>query len=151
MEKGVQAPAPAPSPAEVFAQVQSRVLAFDGGGFADLFAPDAVVELPFGGAQLPRRLAGREQIRNHIAPRMAAAKAAGRRFTGYHLLVLLRTQDPEVIVVEFELEGQTGAGDTYRLPYIQVFRVRDGSILSMRDYVDSQRIAAVMAGGAVRV
>jgi uncharacterized protein len=45
-----------------------------------------------------------------------------------------RQDDNAREVVELELEGEVAAtGDAYRLPCIQVFRVRDGAIVSFRD------------------
>src|SRR4051812_10925922 len=86
------ASAPVRTPAEVFAQVQRRVLAFDGAGSASLFPRDAVVGFPFGSAPgAPPRLAGREQIRRHIGARMEAAIAAGRRMLAYQNLILHQT------------------------------------------------------------
>jgi ketosteroid isomerase-like protein len=140
------ASAPVRTPAEVFAQVQRRVLAFDGAGYASLFARDAVVEFPFGSAPgVPTRLAGREQIRRHIGARMEAAIAAGRRMLAYQNLILHQTADPEVLIAEFEVEGEVVCSDRhYHLPYVQVYRIRDGLILEMRDYVAAHRIAEVV-------
>jgi uncharacterized protein len=139
-------PAVVPGPAAVFAQVQSRLLAFDGAGYANLFAPDAVVEFPFGAVGLPVRLEGRAQIRRHVAKRMEAAVAAGRRMLAFHDLVIHQTTDPEVIVVEFEAEGEdVSANRRYRLPYLQVYRIRAGAIVTMRDYVDNLRIGKVLS------
>jgi ketosteroid isomerase-like protein len=138
----------APSPAEVFTQVQRRVLAFDGAGYASLFAPDAVVEFPFGSAPgVPTRLVGRNQIRRHVGARMEAAIAAGRRMLAYHHLVLHQTADPEVLIAEFEVEGEVVRTDRhYRLPYVQIYRIRDGLVRELRDYVAADRIAQVLAG-----
>ena len=55
------------------------------------------------------------------------------------------TTDPEVIVAEFEYQGTTGAGEAYALPAIFVMRVRDGEIVSSRDYHD--HLASARAGG----
>jgi hypothetical protein len=60
--------------------------------------------------------------------------------------VVHETLDPEVVVVELELEGEVVAtGDAYRLPYIQVFRVRDGAIVSFRDYFGPRTAEALAA------
>jgi ketosteroid isomerase-like protein len=136
----------APTPAAVFDQVRSRVLAFDGAGYASLFAPDAVVEFPFGVPGLPGRLEGRDQIRRYVSSKMELAVSAGRRFLAYHDLVIHQTLDPEVIVVEFEAEGEDVSNDRqYRLRYLQIFRIRDGLIVSMRDYVDTLRLAKMVS------
>ncbi|SRR6266498_4105185 len=70
------------------------------------------------------------------------------------------TADPEVVIAEFEYQGTVGAtGEPYTLPGIFVLRVRDGEIVSSRDYFDHATaarikgqldtfIAAVKTGGA---
>ena len=124
-----------------------RSLEMDANGFADLFAADGVMEFPFGARAvgLPECLEGREQIRSHLAARMGGARRSGRRMIGYDAVVVHETADPEVIIVEFDLVGELSAtGQTYQLPYVQVFRIRDGAILVMRDYFSGERLAEVM-------
>jgi uncharacterized protein len=137
----------AASPRDVFERVRRSVMEYDANGFADLFASDGMMEFPFGGGAvgLPACLEGREQIRRHMSSALTRSWESGRRFLGYDDLVVHETSDPEVIIVEFDLHGQTPAGQTYQLPYVQVFRVRDGEILSMRDYFSSERLAAVLS------
>jgi uncharacterized protein len=56
------------------------------------------------------------------------------------------SSDPEVIVAEFEYQGtDPGTGEPYALPGIFVLRVRDGQIVSSRDYFD--HLAAARARG----
>ena len=124
-------------PREVVERIHRLVLDGDVEGQADLFAPDGVLEWPFAPAGVPARLEGREAIRQVLEP-------IGRR-TGMRSVVH-ETLDPEVVVVEVELEGEVVAtGDTYRLPYIQVFRVRDGAIVSFRDYFGPRTAQALTA------
>ena len=137
----------APSPRDVFERARRCVLARDANGFADLFAPDAVVEYPFGARAvgLPPYLEGREQIRGHLTAAMRRSRAAGGRMIAYDAVVVHETTDPEVIIVEFDLMGELSAtGQTYQLPYVQVFRIRDGAIVTMRDYFSGKRLAEVM-------
>jgi uncharacterized protein len=137
----------AASPREVFERVRRSVIAYDANGFADLFASDGVMEFPFGwaAAGLPPCLEGREQIRRHMEAALSRSWESGRRFLGYDDLVVHETGDPEVIIVEFDLHGHTPAGKPYQVPYVQVFRVRDGQIVSMRDYFSSERLAALVS------
>ena len=133
---------PAVSAREVWEQSHRHVQAYDLDGFADMFAPDGVLELPFAPAGVPRRLSGREEIRRFLAPAGRAARQAGRRIVGYSSVVVHETTDPEVIVAEFDLDGEVSAtGETYQLSYIQVLRVRAGQIVSMRDYMDPRVFA----------
>jgi len=46
------------------------------------------------------------------------------------------TTDPEVIVAEFEYRGTTDAGEPYAPPTSFVLRVRNGEIVTCRDYHD---------------
>lgn len=118
-------------------QAHQHVRVYDLDAFADLFAPDGVLELPFAPPGIPRRLNGREAIRDFLAPAGEAARRAGRRITGYSSVVVHEATDPEVVIAEFDLDGEIVAtGETYQLSYIQVLRVRNGRIIWMRDYMD---------------
>jgi uncharacterized protein len=106
---------------------------------ADLYAEDAVVELPFapGGTT---RLEGREAIRAHFA-----TAAGGSLKLRAGKVVVHDTADPEVIVGEFDYHGQvTTTGRTFQVPNIQVLRIRDGQIVSSRDYHDHLALAAAV-------
>jgi uncharacterized protein len=136
MEARVAAPATA-TPREVFERAHRLVRALDL-GFADCFAPDGVLVLPFAPHGFPRRIAGRDAIWQVLGPAYAAARASGRRIVEYRNVVVHETADPEVIVVEFDLLGVESDGvSRYELPFIQVFRVRAGEIAEQRDYFDS--------------
>ena len=120
---------------EVVKQYLDQLQALELEANADLFAPEGVMEFPFAPAGTPGRIEGREEIRRLLVAGGERARRMGHQPTGLHHLVTHLTQDPEVVIVEFEAHGQVGApGNTYRLPFIQVFRVRDGAILSIRDY-----------------
>ncbi len=59
---------------------------------------------------------------------------------------LHETTDPEVIVAEFEYQGTSpDTGAPYALPAIFVMRVRNGEIVSSRDYHD--HLASAQVGG----
>ncbi len=113
---------------------------------ADLYAPDGILEMPFAPAGAPRRIAGREEIRRVLRVAGERARQSGRRIVAYRDLVVRETDNPEVIVAEFELHGEVAAtGATYRLSFIQVLRVRGGQIVAMRDYFDSQALAGALS------
>jgi ketosteroid isomerase-like protein len=129
------------SPREVFERAHALVRNYDL-GFADCFASDGVLELPFAPIGMPRRLVGRAAIRELLAPAYHAARQAGRRILGYAGLRLHDTGDPEVAVAEFTLQGQAGDGASYELPFIQVLRARGGEIVELRDYFDAFALAS---------
>ncbi len=105
--------------------------------FADCFASDGILELPFAPPGMPKRVAGRNAIRRLLEPSYRAARDAGRKIIEYRDTRIHDTGDPEVVVVEFTLLGQTADGSRYEFPFIQVLRVRNGEIVEMRDYFDS--------------
>ena len=106
---------------------------------ADLYAEDAVVEQPFAPAP-PRRLEGREAIRAHFA-----AAAQGPLRLEASKVVVHDTADPEVVIAEFDYDGRVApTGRAFRVANIQVLRVRDGRIVSSRDYHDHLALAAAV-------
>jgi ketosteroid isomerase-like protein len=138
--------APGPGPRAVWEEAHRHVRDYDADGFAETFAVDGLMELPFV-AGVPPRLEGREEIRRLLTPAMCAANDAGRKITGYDPPVVHATEDPEVVVVECDLNGEDAAGKAYRLPYAQILRVRDGRIVVLRDYFDSA--ATLLSAGEV--
>jgi ketosteroid isomerase-like protein len=107
-----------------------------------LMAPDGYIEWPYRAQDVPARLQGREEIRRYLT---AAAKAP-IRFDEYRDVVVHETTDPEVIIVEYEAHGTvTTTGVPYRQTIIAVFRVRDGQILSYRDYLNPLTLAEARA------
>jgi ketosteroid isomerase-like protein len=119
----------------IWERAHELVKAYDLGRFADMFAADGVLELPFAPHGVPR-LEGREAIRRFLVPAGEAAKGSGRRILRYNNVIVHETTDPDVIVVEFDLHGASDAGGPYQYAYIQVMRVRDDEIALLRDYID---------------
>jgi ketosteroid isomerase-like protein len=117
---------------DVLERRREVLLARDMEAFADLFAPDAVIEMPFGAAGLPTRLSGQEEIRAFSTARtQAVVEMVDLRTTAIH-----RTLDPEVVIMELcSVVRVVATGETVEVPCIQVFRIRDGRILLFRDYV----------------
>jgi limonene-1,2-epoxide hydrolase len=59
-------------------------------------------------------------------------------------ITIHETTDPEVIVAEFECQGTVAdTGVPFALPGIFVLRVRDGEIVSSRDYFDHLTAARI--------
>jgi ketosteroid isomerase-like protein len=102
-----------------------------------LYAEDAVVEQPMA---LPRpiRLVGRTALARHFT---AAAQLPLRlRATN---VVLHSTSDPEVVVAEFDYEARnTATGVGFTVANVFVVRVRNGLIVSSRDYSNQVLFAA---------
>ncbi|GLW28050.1 nuclear transport factor 2 family protein [Actinoplanes regularis] len=120
------------TPREIFARLSGGIGRGEWDTLGDLYAPDAVVTMPFD----PRRteLRGREEVARHFAA------AANLPITMRPDRVRVHeTADPEVIIAEYDY-----AGPGFRVANIQVLRVRDGLIVESRDYHDHAGLAAAM-------
>ncbi|RTE10801.1 nuclear transport factor 2 family protein [Paenibacillus whitsoniae] len=97
---------------------------------ADLYAADVIIEIPFAPPGVPKLTEGGNKLRERFK-----SIAGLRRFDGAELLAMHETQDPEVVVVEWKAHGQvTATARHFTFSYIMVVRVRDGRIVSSRDY-----------------
>ena len=118
---------------EIVEQVLRVGREMDIDAFVGLMAPDGYIEWPYRPPGVPARLRGRTEIRRHLAE---VAKGF-IRFDEYRDVVLHETTDPEVIIVEYEAHGTVvPTGAPFRQTIIAVFRVRNGQILSYRDYLN---------------
>jgi ketosteroid isomerase-like protein len=129
-----------PTPTDVLRQLIDGVSEQRWGDLAALYAEDAVVEQPLA---LPERT--RLEGRDAIAAHFAAARDMPIRMRAENIVIHGGT-DPELAVAEFEyLLEHHAAGTPVRAANVQVARVRDGLIVSSRDYHDHARIAAALA------
>ncbi|MFD0556790.1 hypothetical protein FB566_2040 [Stackebrandtia endophytica] len=106
---------------------------------AELLAEDVVVETPFSPPGM-RRIEGRdawlEFYRNRALP---------VHFDRFRELSTHRTDDPEVIVVEYELTGTiTNTDQPASATFIGILRVRDGLIKHWREYQDILAISEAL-------
>ena len=125
---------PSASPADVLAHRRQLMLNVDADGFADLFAPDAVIEFSFHGPPgTPVRLEGREAIREYSRRVMASPL----QLEDYEVTELYQAQDPEVVIVEMRAEATvTTTGRPITATSIQILRIREGHIVLFRDFAD---------------
>ena len=124
---------PSAMPADVLARRREVMLNGDADGFADLFAPDAVIEFSFHGPPgTPERLEGREAIREYSRRVMASPL----RLDAYEVTELYRTQDPAVVIVEMRAQATLATGRPMTATSIQVLRIQDGHIVLVRDFAD---------------
>jgi uncharacterized protein len=132
---------PSTTPADVLAQRRRLILSGDADGFADLFAPDGVIEAPFAPPGAPARLEGREAIREYSRHVMASPL----RLEDFEVAELYQTQDPEEVIVEMRTKGTvTTTGQSFAATSIQVLRIRDGQIVLFRDFADPRVLEDVM-------
>jgi uncharacterized protein len=129
------------SPSEVFYQLVHGVCDEKWDDLPGLYAEQTNVVHPLDPFRAPPLLT-REQLREHFA---GGDDVLGDvRFEPANITIH-QTADPEVIVAEFEYQGRLpGTGDTFALPCIFVIRVRDGQIVSSRDYVDHLGMAKLL-------
>jgi uncharacterized protein len=126
------------TPREVFLALVNGIASGNLEGLPELYAEQIEVVHPFDplhGAPLRSRQELRERMEQ-----VAAAPRPRRRVGN---VTIHETTDPEVIVAEFEYQGTTDAGQPYALPAIFVLRVRNGEIVSSRDYHDHLASARV--------
>lgn len=110
--------------------------------FTGLMAPDGYIEWPYRPPGVPARLQGRAEIRRFLTE---AAKGF-IRFDEYRNVGVHETTDPEVVIVEYEAHGAVIATRApFQQTVIAVFRVRNGQILSYRDYVNPLPLAEALA------
>jgi uncharacterized protein len=122
------------TPADVLDHRRQLMLDGDADGFADLFAPDAVMEFCFHGPPgTPVRLAGREAISEYSRRVMASPM----RIEEFEVTELYQAKDPEVVIVEMRSKvALTTTGRSITAMSIQVLRIRDGQIVLIRDFAD---------------
>jgi uncharacterized protein (TIGR02246 family) len=132
---------PSAAPADVLAQRRRLILSGDADGYADLFAPDGVIEAPFAPPGAPSRLEGREAIREYSRRVMASPV----RLEDYEVAVLYQTEDPEVVIAEMRVQATlTTTGRSFAATSIQILRIREGQIVLFRDFADSRVLEEVI-------
>ena len=119
------------TPVEVVERRRQVLLDNDVDGFADLFAPDGVMEMPTAAAGAPRRIAGRQAITEFSRQTVPGVRVDSLEHVAVH-----ETGDPEVIIAETITRATlTATGESFTTQSIQVFRVRDGKIVLFRTCV----------------
>jgi ketosteroid isomerase-like protein len=136
------------SPSDVFHALVRGVCDRKWDDLPGLYAEQTNVVHPLDPFRAPPLLT-REQLREHFA---GGDEVLGDvRFEPANITIH-ETADPEVIVAEFEYRGTVpGTGEPFALPGIFVMRVRDGQIVSSRDYVDHVGLARALGrtGGLI--
>lgn len=110
--------------------------------FVNLFAADGYVEWPYRPEGIPDRVEGRDQIHEFLT-----AQANGLvKFDEYRNTVIHETADPEVVIVEYEAHGTViPTGAPLHQTIIAVLRMRDGLVVSYRDYLNPLVLAETLA------
>jgi uncharacterized protein len=133
---------PSATPADVLAQRRQLILSGDTDGYADLFAPAGVIESPFAPPGAPSRLEGQEAIREYSRHVMASPV----RLEDFEEVELHQTQDPEVVIVEVRAKATlTTTGRSFVTTSIQIYRIREGQIVLLRDFANSRILEDVIS------
>jgi len=103
---------------------------------AEMYTADGVFEAPLvpAGHAFPRRLEGREEIRQGMAAYHHRRTDGDRQVNvEKSRYVLHATADPDVFIAEIDTAFDGPEGTT-AVSLVQIFRIRDGKITLLRDY-----------------
>ena len=121
------------SPRQTVERFLTAVVSPSPGDMADCYAERIVIEMPFASGVTPERT---ETTRDEIRARFAAG-AAARRYTALRDVRVHETADPDVIVLEYRLDGtRLTDGEQFTMGFVMVLTFRDGLIAHSRDYTD---------------
>ncbi len=78
----------------------------------------------------------------------AAAGAIFENFPqGIRFTISAMTAEGERVAVEAESDGMHISGKRYRNQYHFLFRFRDGELVTLKEYMDTERVTDVLCGG----
>lgn len=121
------------TPQELFERHLYAGMTSDAEAQAALYADDGIFEAPLmpEGSEFPRRLEGRDALREGFAAMHRLARADSRVVDiANSRSVLHTTADPDVFIVEID----AAFVDAEPMSLVQVYRLRDGRIALLRDY-----------------
>lgn len=125
-------------PVEVFERMRQRWLSHPAPLTGDEYAEDVVIEVPFAPPGHRNRFEGRQDFLDFAGPRQAALPV---RFDQCRTLQIHETQDPNTIVVEYELTGTSlTTNKQATAAFIGVLTVRDGKVARWREYQNTLAI-----------
>jgi uncharacterized protein len=108
--------------------------------WAELLSEDVVLEWPFAGPGLPKRMTGRDEVKRLLTPVQKVAIGAIAERTNNDAEVHL-SDDPEVLVAEIHADIRLKSGESFHNHLVHVVRVRGGEIVEFRDYFESKNAA----------
>jgi ketosteroid isomerase-like protein len=129
------------SPREVFGELIHGVCEKRWDDVTRLYAEHTDVIHPLDPFRAPALLT-RDELHEHFT---GAGETLGDIRFEPVVIAIHETTDPEVVIGEFEYRGSFPAtGEPFARPGIFVLRVRDGQIVSSRDYVDHLGMARLL-------
>lgn len=109
--------------------------------FPGKIAEDFVLRLPFVPPGVPTEFRGRE-----TAQAILKNSATGRGPLVFTDKVMLRTEDPELVVTTARAETTMANGNPYRNQYVIFTRIRDGVVLEHTEYLNPLAVMAAASG-----
>jgi uncharacterized protein len=121
------------TPRQTVERFLAAVVSSSPGDIADCYAERVVIEMPFASGIAPERT---ETTREELRARFAAG-ATARRYTALRDVRVHETADPDVIVLEYRIDGTRLAdGGQFTMGFAMVLTFRGGLIAHSRDYTD---------------
>jgi ketosteroid isomerase-like protein len=136
--------APQPGPRDMLERFRQAAISQSAEDMSQVYAANAVHELPFTRPGVPSRFEGREEIVSFMA---ASWSSGPLKYERYRTIAIHETSDPDTIIVEQEAIGTSAVAGNFALPNIIVLTVRDGQIVHLRDYVNVLAAAAAAGRG----
>ncbi|MEV4746341.1 nuclear transport factor 2 family protein [Streptosporangium sp. NPDC049248] len=130
------------APQEIFERYVWAGMTRNAAVLAEMFTADGVFEAPLvpAGRAFPRRLEGREAIRDGMAAYYERPVDTDRTVNvDASRYVLHGTADPDVFIAEIDTAFDGPAGAT-TMSLVQIFRLRDGKIALLRDYFAPEQV-----------
>ena len=116
----------------------------DGDHYFDTIADDAVFEFRYIFPGWPLRVDGRAALMT-----LYAGYGDNIVLHGAGALIAHRTQDPRVVILEYEEQGKTvRTGASYDNRFISVVTIEDRKIVQWRDYMDSLAAMTALSASA---
>jgi uncharacterized protein len=122
--------------------MQGLAGATDGAHYFEAIADDAVFEYRYFFPGFPTKVVGRDALMT-----LYSGYGNSTILHSADALVVHRTQDPRVLILEYEVHGtKVSTGSSYDNRFISVVTIEDRKIVHWRDYMDS--LAAFTAATA---
>lgn len=122
---------------EIFERyVYAGAITHDADAVAQLFTEDGVYEAPLlpDGHALPRRMTGRAEIRSGVLDYHRRSPDYGTVNVEQSAYVLHAAAEPDTFIAEIDTVLDTPDGRRVTMSLVQIFRLKDGRIASLRDY-----------------
>ena len=135
---------PPPSGAlDVLKRMREAAITRSAADMSRVYAVDAVHEFPFTRPGVPSRAEGRDAIMSFVT---AFWSTSPLRYERYRTIAIHGTADPDIIVVEQEVEGTSSTTGAFVLPNILVLKTRHGQIAHLRDYANLLAVEEATGG-----